>query len=1285
MNETLITDLVAQQAMDQLAELDRAMELTLDKFQGCARELANGLKINVAVTGDIDKLQQITQTQMQQATQAAQQYTQQMQQQQQVIANTTNTMSRQLMEQEKLNKATREAYQQENQAMQIADRILGSREENYQKLVKLTDAMKGYRAQIKQISDMEKAGVLTTQQAVAKRAELMQAYDKTKTEAQKLTQVLAVQNKESSAAAGSYEQLSQRLERLKQAQKKLTDEQKAGESGQILEAEIQSLNAHLIDLAADMGEFQRNVGNYAIANGTLKTELSEVTGQLAELTQQYKGLSQAEQQGAAGQELMQQITELTAKSNELKEALIDSSSSLKQQLKDLTNLIAEMTMQYSRMTQEEKDSAAGREMSQKIVKLTEQAGELRDVMEDTKEAIRGSASDTRWLDTLSDAGQLVASSFGLASSSMQLFGLTEEETRQTMLKLQSSMQAVQALEKIQTALQSQSNIMRGIAIIQLKAQAVGENLVAAAKERGVVATKAATIAQKALNAVAKANPYVLLATAILAVVAALVAWTSKSKEAEKSNEKLTESIKEQSSEFAKARVELIRLQNEWDALTSKKEREEWVKRNQEAFKQLGVQIDNAKDAENLLVKNTSDFIKAMELRAQAAAMAAAAAKEFQNAIEKRSEAKERRENPTNWDRFKGIFYVGNDWDFDKSISTQAGFASGKLDAEATRSENRAKDYIKGEADYQKQFADLMKKAGFKTAGGGRTSSDTGKSAGGGRTSSDTGKSGGGGGTSSATKEELKNVDDFLNDLLDMQTEKINAIALTLIEGTEEWAKIRKKALAFEENAEKKSLEERLETLKAELEKSVKAGKITDDEKLTLMEAYKSNYEKIDESINKKYEQARKDVEESVTKKKEEEAKKRVESMQKEGDDVIALINNQSARELNELNKRYIEELQAANGNEKKIAEIKEHYAKEAERIANETAIRVLRATVDSLEQQVNIENLSDEERKRIYEELANAKIALEKAVTEAQVKEAEEQSENDAARAAKFKENMSKAAAATRKWGDFALEQFGKVADLINTIYDAQIKKIEELIDAEELRHEKEIEDIEEAAERGAITQEEAEIRKREAEQRTAEQQEKFEKRKAELSNKRAKIEKANAISKAAIDTAVAIMQTLAIYGNTPWGAPLAALVGVMGAAQIAAIVAQPIQAYAEGTKGHPHEGGLAIVGDGGRAELVMYGKHAWITPDSPTLVDLPRGAQVFPDAERAVMRPDLLTAIPRDNISGQPVIINDYHALEERMMNNTKTLAKSLNGFRESMTRELRRQRFRDYINRRT
>ena len=89
-NETLITDLVAQQALDQLEQLDRKMEGTMAQFKDCAMELAKGLKIPVEVQGDLSALRQLSNDVMQRATQATQQYTQQLQQQQQVIANTTN-------------------------------------------------------------------------------------------------------------------------------------------------------------------------------------------------------------------------------------------------------------------------------------------------------------------------------------------------------------------------------------------------------------------------------------------------------------------------------------------------------------------------------------------------------------------------------------------------------------------------------------------------------------------------------------------------------------------------------------------------------------------------------------------------------------------------------------------------------------------------------------------------------------------------------------------------------------------------------------------------------------------------------------------------------------------------------------------------------------------------------------------------------------------------------------------------------------------------------------------
>ena len=64
----------------------------------------------------------------------------------------------------------------------------------------------------------------------------------------------------------------------------------------------------------------------------------------------------------------------------------------------------------------------------------------------------------------------------------------------------------------------------------------------------------------------------------------------------------------------------------------------------------------------------------------------------------------------------------------------------------------------------------------------------------------------------------------------------------------------------------------------------------------------------------------------------------------------------------------------------------------------------------------------------------------------------------------------------------------------------------------------------------------------------------------------------------------------------------------------MATILATPIPSYAEGTKDGAHPGGKALVGDAGKHEVVMYAGKAWVTPDTPTLVDLPKGAQVFPD-----------------------------------------------------------------------
>lgn len=236
------------------------------------------------------------------------------------------------------------------------------------------------------------------------------------------------------------------------------------------------------------------------------------------------------------------------------------------------------------------------------------------------------------------------------------------------------------------------------------------------------------------------------------------------------------------------------------------------------------------------------------------------------------------------------------------------------------------------------------------------------------------------------------------------------------------------------------------------------------------------------------------------------------------------------------------------------------------------------------------------------------------------------------------------------------------LASVMSGIYDGRIEKLEEEQEANEEAYEAEVERIESLQETGAISTEEAEARKRAAEDRTRQKEEEIAKKKSEMEQRQAKWNKANSIIQTTIATSLAIMQAYAQAGPIV-GSVFAAIIAAMGAAQIAIIAAQQIPKYAKGTKDHP--GGLAIVGDGGRREGVVTDKGVYATPDKPTLVDLPRHAQVIPDLKDITrmdgMKSDygLLEKQLRDKReSGVTVNVdNDIEPLERRMEANTRQL----------------------------
>ena len=315
----------------------------------------------------------------------------------------------------------------------------------------------------------------------------------------------------------------------------------------------------------------------------------------------------------------------------------------------LTNEIAATTLEYRRMTDAERNSAAGMELKRKLENLVKKAGELRDAMDDVNRQVRGAASDTKNFDAIAQGLNVVTSSAGAATSVFQMFGASQEELINIQTKLQATLAISNALTVIQNNLQKERSLMRGIRTIQEKAHAAAITLRTAAEGRGIIVTKLATIAQAAFNLVAKANPYVLLATAILTVVGALVAFTSGSNEAteaEKKQREEGERLKKQQEEMQEALGRAVgnteakyrSLQQQWNRLKTESEKNKWIKENANKFHELGLNVNSVADAEQVLVNMAPQVIAALKAVAEAEAYSDL----YKQAIKKRAEKWERR-------------------------------------------------------------------------------------------------------------------------------------------------------------------------------------------------------------------------------------------------------------------------------------------------------------------------------------------------------------------------------------------------------------------------------------------------------------------------------------------------------------------------------------------------------------------------------------------------------------------------------------------------------------------
>lgn len=121
------------------------------------------------------------------------------------------------------------------------------------------------------------------------------------------------------------------------------------------------------------------------------------------------------------------------------------------------------------------------------------------------------------------------------------------------------------------------------------------------------------------------------------------------------------------------------------------------------------------------------------------------------------------------------------------------------------------------------------------------------------------------------------------------------------------------------------------------------------------------------------------------------------------------------------------------------------------------------------------------------------------------------------------------------------------------------------------------------------------------------------EKKKKEIANRENKAKQKQAIFNIAIDTAQAIIATLA-KTPPPAGIPMALFVGALGAVQIGMVASQKIPQYFDGTDNHT--GGLMLVNDGKgsnyKEKVVLPNGQVILPQDRNVLMEAPKGTKVL-------------------------------------------------------------------------
>lgn len=1034
-----------------------------------------------------------------------------------------------------------------------------------------------------------------------------------------VNQALKNAEKAFQSAAGSTNELRSELTQLLQQFDSLTPEAKVSDAGLLMKKRIDDLTIAVSEQEQITGRFQRNVGNYQGSAKIIVDALKKVEEEITKLQEKQKALQQRTVVQGFGKnigdnETVAQLQQTTAQIGFLtKQAQSLNTITSNPQFLNIAGKVGDSNTELRFFIKQLNElETAGLKNSKVYADVQARLAKLTDQVQDTRQEIKALSSDSRTFDLLAGSITFAADAFQTAVGASVLFGASEEDAA--------------AATRTLIAVQTVSNGVKSIAN-ELTTKGTAANK-AFAFVQGLVTTSLDKSATAATRAKAALGLLGLAATIIGALVIAFAQYNKKLSETEAAQKRINDALEESKSAYTDAITQVNSLKQNIalakDGFISK---EGVVKQYNETIGKTTGEVKSLDEAEQALTKNAEAYIKFTLLKAAAnIALEKAAEKAFEAELARN---KKQEEFLTTTDKAVS-FGAGNvsapgfvPGLQEKATQTQIAFdkaqSEKRKNAQIKNIKEEQTSFQKIAENFQKDAANISKEFKFDFfQDGPDTDKDNKKVADAAQKRIDDEKKAAlelfKSRQQRIIEENKKTIgEDILITKVRIESLQRIAVAENNIITAQAAYDLSQKGLV--KDAKIKIEEEYAEAVKkinTDLSNSTINIQVSINEKIKqTIETQKTELNEISDRLNAEQFKKEKEQIENIA----ENTRQRIDIIEISGNKELTALTNQ-------FNKRKITKEQF----EKESLNIERKLLLEGLEIQIDNNSKILIATIDNedkrnellaLKESVRLDNTKKSINDRLNAELdaqeeilkasgisGQALIDAEKKIAEARLKIAQ------SSKKSKRDEDLDEIIDDLNKIKNTYLDVADVISGALNAISTRQKNLIQEEIDLLDEKTAKEIEAVnqtiankEDAANKIAII-----------EARAAAKKQILERQQRVIDQRKAQFDKANAIAQIIINGAIAVVSALkeSIFQ--------AVVVGALAAAQLAIAIATPIPKFKEGKSANSDYEGPAVVGDGGRSELIQREDGSMeVTPDKPTLTWIGKDDIIHPDAEAAL------------------------------------------------------------------